>query len=566
MMIQDRTKRKGFQKKQRSSLGIAAMCLMIFLTFFYSNCTAGFKHFETSNGEIDGLTDLFSGQSSGPSETSSSNNSPLQDQTLLPIETFVPTGFDPGLKKRLAASYRHNSTFFESCPDSPTGLCYGTLNPGNGFYTLPGNSLDTPSDLSRRSCRINSGELFQPTSEQALVPCHLYFAWESDLGSRDTVARLEVNTIPYRNAATLNNYNGLQLNLPIGDSYGGIDFNREDMTPFLETLEKAEFEYRGKVCYGDKSSDKIQFGRIVYYASFWNSSRQNGFTLAFDYGNYYQNPQNSLIPDYVQRESDISGDTTNVGQRNTFYINSYQYGIVPESDGPVMDATTNCSISMNQVPWKKVKIPLKSTVKNLIRIGYIDPSLLSGTKYAGGTIAGVETWGRSQTIIEVKNHSFFKTGPAQVNNFPSNQILPEGKFRLQNDGGKNIYFSNGSGGYCRYLTYGHGAIIDPKEVTRVFAREPLGLDHNHYCSGAESYQEFYRIQELGVYPAGKFRVRTDGGQWMYYSNGTDAFCQYVNVKHAGVKNATDIGIVYDRVPSSMRNDPLCPGHEIFRPR
>ena len=66
-----------------------------------------------------------------------------------PVAPVAPAhaGFDPGTTRRLAAgAFPSSPNYWESCPDSPTGRCHGTLRAGSGFYTLGGGSTNGQCD------------------------------------------------------------------------------------------------------------------------------------------------------------------------------------------------------------------------------------------------------------------------------------------------------------------------------------------------------------------------------------------------------------------------------------
>lgn len=62
------------------------------------------------------------------------------------------------------------------------------------------------------------------------------------------------------------------------------------------------------------------------------------------------------------------------------------------------------------------------------------------------------------------------------------------------------------------------------------------------------------------YPAGKFRTQNSFGAELWYSNGWDASCRYVNLLHAGVASASAISQIYPAPPTQMRLD-WCPGSD-----
>jgi hypothetical protein len=169
-----------------------------------------------------------------------------------------PGGWDPGLTHALAASaFPCSPDYFESCPGSPSGKCFGTLPPGSGFYTLGGGSTNS-------SCRINggAGSRWSPNTQNLDVPCPYRFSWVHEDGrswtvespterpasststnrasststNRSLVARAEVDSRGFKSGMTPNLYVGLQENIVVPPVYGGINVHNATMAPPLRQV------------------------------------------------------------------------------------------------------------------------------------------------------------------------------------------------------------------------------------------------------------------------------------------------------------------------------------------
>lgn len=140
-------------------------------------------------------------------------------------------GFDPGMNVALAASTNPNNPkrYVESCPDSPTGKCYGTIQPGGGFYTLPN---DADSDSYWEMTKTAFEDMFE---------------WKRD-GNGDLIAQLTIDSRNFPTPWTPNLYTGLQLNLPIRNSYAGMDYNNRNWTVPSSSIKKADLQFRAVVC------------------------------------------------------------------------------------------------------------------------------------------------------------------------------------------------------------------------------------------------------------------------------------------------------------------------------
>ncbi|MCB9655664.1 MAG: hypothetical protein H6729_16190 [Deltaproteobacteria bacterium] len=435
------------------------------------------------------------------------------------------------------------------------------------------------NDARRQACTINSGEPFTPVLDDARdpsapgawddpsihnfhVPCPFYFAWESDQGS--PVARVTIDTRAYQPGPTVNNYHGLQTNLPIGTSYGGLDFNNPTMTPRALDLEFADFEFKAQMCPGDKASDANQFGVFHYYASFYNAQNQGGFTIAFDYGFFSHPGGGSVEPVYIQPESDLGGAQNDIFRAH-FHVHSHQLGIIPDEAGVVLDTSAACTTPMSAIPWRKVRAPVGAVIRHLLATGQIKDVVLNDAKYVSGILAGPEHWGRIKTTVMVKNHTLWAKVATTAQTMGSGGI-PEGKFRLASDADRRIYYANGQGGHCRYPTFEAAGVESALEIARVYNVGPESLPGaDEACGGPSAENAISRAQDVGRYPEGRFRTRAEAQSWMYYSNGVDAFCRYVVPAHAGISSANAITTIYDAPPFAMRNDDFCPGADAFMP-
>ena len=372
-------------------------------------------------------------------------------------------GLDPGMTKALAASlYPNDPHYIEFCPDSPTGKCFGTIPNEGGFYTLP--------------VEIQTGYLADLPKEAT----DGFFKWKRENG--ELIAELTIdttNTKYFPSAVTSNFYNGLQINIPIGNYYAGNNFSNPIWSPTASKIEGAELEFRVKTCH--HQNDDYSF-TLHYYADFWSTSLQNGLTLAFNYGIYQTWEE---LPDLFKSAFISQGQYMRDNGWNeadakiydtTFIIDSHRYGYLPTPQQSVVfvDTTQNCSMVLETQQWKKLHAPIKHWLEMLSfrnKIG--DPN---NYKYIGGVIAGIEQWGRAKTILQVRRHRLIEIGDS-----PS--FFSAGVFRDTNGG---IYYSNGKE-WCKFINLRHAGITDANQISRIETIPQF----TSWCPGADIVDLFY---------------------------------------------------------------------------
>ncbi len=383
-----------------------------------------------------------------------------------------PIGFDPGMDIQLAASYKQDSQiYYEDCPDSPNGHCKGTIYNMSGFYTLP------LIDSDQYACIYNS------------IGCPYKFQWKRDINN-DSYYELVVDSTNFNSKSTYNMYTGLQTNIPnISGMYSGIRYMSNN-SPKATDINSVSFDYRGSFCYGDKQSDNVQFGNIIYYISFYSIKKQNGFTLSFLLDSFanFKLEYHPILPINIQRQSDF-GVNEEEAYKQHYYINSISEGII-EDHLTIHDKTKDCNLVLENKEWNSVYIPIKSFIQLLIDFGYIDDEVYKTSYYTGEIIGGSEHWGRVKTKTQFKNRTLLSNYPFDI---VYNKHVKEGKFRTNDTFGSIIYYSNGIDAYCQYANFTHAGVYNNNDVKIFYDSTPTEMRNDGYCNG---YEKFYLyIQE-----------------------------------------------------------------------
>ena len=312
--------------------------------------------------------------------------------TLTPLPEL---GFDSGLMIRRAAYTDSTSAdYFESCPDSPTGKCLGTIQPGGGFYNL---SID-----GGYKCLINAST------------CPYSFQWRTDPETRQPSAFIRMNTFNSPNPWW--QYFGLQENVPAG-IYGGIDWNNLQHTPKITDINEVHFKFRTRTCWTPFNSDNNRYGRYVYYLSWWNESLQKFQQVGINLQTFADVRDNITLPftAVASTEAEMNSDICTGPNpdprcdsllKYITHINGAYFGIVNSTDSS-LDVTPTCSERLSSKPWMTVHFKLQPILTQLIQMGKIDPAILAEARYNSGIITGTETWGHVLTEVEVTDHHLY---------------------------------------------------------------------------------------------------------------------------------------------------------------
>lgn len=373
--------------------------------------------------------------------------------------TAVEIGFDPGLNKALAASlYPHGGRYVEFCPDSPTGRCYGSLPSGSGFYTLPvevqyGYLADLPPALWQD-----------------------FFQWKREDGELIAELVIDSRNPQYFATATPNLYNGLQLNLPIGDTYAGHTLSNPTVAPLAERVDHAALEFRAKTC---AAANAPYFFTLHYYADFWSTFYRSGATLAFNYGLFWndETPPALFRPSFTS-QADLMRrlglpEAEAQPYETTFFINAPRYGLqaLPVKDaGLLHDPTPDCSLPLEAQPWRRIEFPIASFLR-VLRYRSLIRSL-DTYQYAGGIIAGIEQWGRARTVLQIRRH--------RLEDAPLARTLAEGHYRLPN---ATLWYVNREQQVCQYVNLAHAGLANAEDAPLITELPPSAS--SGWCPGAE---------------------------------------------------------------------------------
>lgn len=370
-------------------------------------------------------------------------------------------GFDPGMNKALAASLHPDNLarYSETCPDSSSGKCYGTILAGGGFYTLPYDADPLRPDMN------------------GVYSDKETFEWKRD-SENNLIAQVTLDIRSYHSSSTPSVYAGLQLNIPIGNSYAGLDFSNPLWAVPSNTIDRAKLEFRAVVC--PRENDPY-FLTLHYYSDGWSVEKQNGYSLAFNYAFSWNTPETPDIfkegvmsQGQFMREWGIGTEADARLYDTTIAIDSHRYGMLPmPSNNSAI--TVSCTANIESLPFKKVTFNIGQWLNILEFKEIIHP--LDSYKYSGGIIAGVELWGRAKVVIQVKDHTML-SGPLEDDN------IDEGKFRLPDN---SMWYSNGNG-VCQYINLVHAGVASANHLS-VVAKIPESMVTG-WCPGAETLPLF----------------------------------------------------------------------------
>lgn len=378
--------------------------------------------------------------------------------TLLTSSAFSATlGWDPGMKKALAASLVPGDTHYqEDCPSSPTKKCFGTIPNGGGFYTLPIEVSDGINTTYAKN----------------------YFKWINQ--DNEWIARLEVDSRTYPSTITPNFYVGLQRNIPMNGMYAGLNFNDLVSAPRTSEIDNASLEFRAVIC--PRNAQEQYFMTLHYYNDGWSIPDKHGYTLAFNYGfswNTMQHPEifkNALMSQGAYMRS--TGEPENVASiyDTTIAIDVHRYGMLPmPSNNSVI--TVSCNTDINTLPFQQVTFDIGKFITILKLKGIIKNN--NNYRYSGGIIAGIEVWGRAKVTLDVRRHVM------RSDRDNPNTYLTEGMFKLPDN---SLWYSNGIG-VCQYINLTHAGVLSAQEITRSINSVPENMPAG-WCPGYNTLNLF----------------------------------------------------------------------------
>jgi hypothetical protein len=375
--------------------------------------------------------------------------------TQLVVAQAAELGWDAGMKKALAASLLPgHAQYQEACPDSPTGRCFGTIQKGGGFYTLP--------------IEVNTAD--------SMAYSKNYFQWVRQEG--ELIARLEVDSRDYPNPMTPNFYVGLQRNIPIGNTYAGLDFNDPVAAPKSSLIDNASLEFRAVICPRAPAED--YFLTLHYYSDGWSIPDQQGYSLAFNYGfswslsDYPVIFKDALMSQGAFMRTIGYSENESALYDTTIAIDAHRYGMLPMPSNNSA-VTVSCTADINTLPFKKVTFDIGKFLGLLKLKGIINNN--DHYRYAGGIIAGIEAWGRVKVTLDVRRH-IMRSDRSKEN---QNANISEGLFRLPDN---SLWYSNGEG-VCQYINLEHARIAAAQDIARIVPFIPAQMQTG-WCPGYDT--------------------------------------------------------------------------------
>ena len=335
---------------------------------------------------------------------------------------LVPTGMDPGMTRRLAATLHPLSpSYSELCPDGPLGQCRGTLRSGDRFYTLArGTSgLTVPFAEDKSDCRIGTQDPHVTRTGQTTA-CPYAFAWRGAPGR--PVSAVTSDTTGFPTTVSAYTYFGLQENVgtPLGhlspgrpstEHFAGLPAEETDTyRPDIRTVEQLDVDLRAQLCLGRHAND-VNYGRVAVYVLWYDPASGRSSELSINLLTYRNAPPETPTPlgEYFFEEQEwwhAQGGPTPNPARWVGHVDGALWGLVPPELALQRDATTDCSGSLSGAPVH-VRIPLGNVLRRLVAEGLLAPERLAG-RYIGAIVNGVETWGRARLESEVSGFTLWR--------------------------------------------------------------------------------------------------------------------------------------------------------------
>lgn len=293
------------------------------------------------------------------------------------------------------------------------------------------------------------------------------------------IAELIVDSRNYYTRVTPNFYNGLQLNMPIGQSYAGITLGNPKYAPKSSTLHHASLEFRAVVC---PNAGEDYFLTMHYYNDGWSLKHHDGYSLSFNYAfswNTQETPflfapafitQGEMMRRLGMNEADAKLYDTTVA------IDAHRFGMLPlPSNNSAIKVS--CTADIGKIEFRQVRFNVKTFLDLLEVKQVIHP--VSDYQYSGGIIAGVELWGRARVVLQVRNHSMFDSPPESIGS------ISEGKFRLDDS---SLWYSNGNA-VCQYVNFNHAGVRSVYDISRVLTMIPENIQAG-WCPGYDTIPLF----------------------------------------------------------------------------
>ncbi len=338
------------------------------------------------------------------------NASTSEVQTHIPVRQLAGNrfgGFDPGMTVSAATTfYPSLPGYFESCPDSPTGRCAGSIAKASGFYTISAGE-----DQSPQSCLINSGEqgnMYPHNPVNPNVKCPYYFYWRKKLGH--SIARFSIDSLSFPHFNTKNLSMALQQNIPNGEhSYGGLNFHDDKLTPKIKDIAAITFDFRTKLCADPRGNSDAanELSHVTTYFGF--ISQRHGIKKEFALNLFDRAVLRSAPPGFrvpfprrMETENDIGGPAH---MNDSIHVNAKAFGLVDSGLNYDIDGTPNCSKRIEEVAWKSVHIDVPRLLQEAIAAGKLPAHALEDAKLTHVLMLGMEHWGRLHTQSELRAYT-----------------------------------------------------------------------------------------------------------------------------------------------------------------
>jgi hypothetical protein len=329
--------------------------------------------------------------------------------------------FDPGMDRRLAAMpfpdarfpvppvfandpARVIADYAEFCPDSPFGCWNGGagLPPGAGFYTL---ANDFP-------CTVYSTDVpwFNREIEHHLTlpGSHCPFAFNHGWDPANWTPMLEVDTQNLLPGDLSSHYLGLQLN-PDAGLYGGLDVSNPEHLPDMSNVVAATVTLRDFVCYPHALRDQPRAARFIYYFDWISDHTYVAAVNLKEFVHRGVGPPNFNTPFYQYCTLDDFSQCPFGRQDNAMHMSAdHRYlGNPALSQVARPNPPWNCG-DQSSAHEQTYIIPIRDLARRLQAEGHVSPAGMQGVpRYAGGIVAGIETWGQTYHLLSVRDHAFY---------------------------------------------------------------------------------------------------------------------------------------------------------------
>ena len=321
-----------------------------------------------------------------------------------------PVGFDPGLRIRRAATIDpQGPLYYEDCPDGPDGRCYPAVPPGGGFYTLAND------EGIKGTCRIACGERYDANEWNPDVPCPYWFSWV-DLPGGEVAAEISIDSTGFKHHLTPNLYLGLQENIP-SRIYAGCDYLSPDQALPFEQIDSITLSLRAAASWDPDLPDPARFGRLFTYVDWLDVEKKLHTQVSLDLMHYIDADATVDVSDLpvAQRFYEESEWLRAHGEATHFnesvycgHVDAAAWGAVPDGLRFVTTADADVEPSVDDQPWVDLDIDLRQLFDRMVDEGVLPTERLSGT-WVGGIVLGLELWGRTAAVVQVKDRTMWAT-------------------------------------------------------------------------------------------------------------------------------------------------------------